>query len=148
MTTSEPGPDINSLTADDCEQMFHASLRNGDTRGVDAALRLLAVRDPHRAQDLLDLTRMALTIASDPRLRPALEDIAKSAAAPEPFRWGGQERESFDYRLREVDEAIADGDFGLAAHALNMLIRHANRVLQRLRTATPDNSSEESPNRG
>jgi hypothetical protein len=52
-----------ALTADDVERIFHASLERGDMRGVEASLRLLAVKDPHRAQDLMDLCRMALIVA-------------------------------------------------------------------------------------
>lgn len=51
------------LTADDCERIFHAALSKGDVQGVEAALRVMAVKDPHRAQRLMDLTRMALIIA-------------------------------------------------------------------------------------
>jgi len=40
--------------ADECERIFHAALSAGDTRGVEAALVLLAVQNPHRAQALLD----------------------------------------------------------------------------------------------
>ncbi len=52
-----------SLTADDCEYMFHKELEKGDMRGVEATLRLLVVKDPHRAQRLIDLTQMALIVA-------------------------------------------------------------------------------------
>lgn len=51
------------LTADQCEQIFHNALASGDVRGVEAALTLLAVRDPHRAQTLLDTMSVALAIA-------------------------------------------------------------------------------------
>lgn len=54
---------IADLTAAQCEQFFHAALSAGDARGVEAALKLLAVRDPHRAQHLLDATRLALRLA-------------------------------------------------------------------------------------
>lgn len=54
---------MTDLTADDCERIFHAALKAGDTRGVEAALTVLAVRDPHRAQELFDLTRAALVVA-------------------------------------------------------------------------------------
>lgn len=50
------------FTPDECEQIFHAALGAGDIRGVEAALTLLAVQDPHRAQHLVDLTKMALMI--------------------------------------------------------------------------------------
>ncbi len=52
-----------ALTADDCEQIFHKALEAHDMKGVEVALRLLAVKDPHRAQRLVDLTQMALIIA-------------------------------------------------------------------------------------
>lgn len=52
-----------ALSADQVEQIFHAELGKGDIRGVEAALRLMAVKDPHRAQELMDLCRMALVVA-------------------------------------------------------------------------------------
>lgn len=52
-------------SAEQCEEIFHAALSAGDGRGVEAALRLLAVQDPHRAQALLDLTRFALDFARE-----------------------------------------------------------------------------------
>jgi hypothetical protein len=59
------------LTAADCERIFHERLEAGDPQGVHAALTLLAVRDPHRAQTLLDLTRAALHIAKAPAAKCA-----------------------------------------------------------------------------
>lgn len=53
-----------TFTPDECEQLFHAALEAGDARGVEAALTVLAVQDPHRAGYLLELTRFALTLAS------------------------------------------------------------------------------------
>jgi hypothetical protein len=44
----------------DCELIFHAALRAGDAKGVEAALIALAVQDPRRAQDLYDLLKIAL----------------------------------------------------------------------------------------
>lgn len=61
---------FEAMTADDCERIFHAALGEGDTRGVDAALHILAVKDPRRAQYLMDLTRAALVIAGC-RSKPA-----------------------------------------------------------------------------
>lgn len=55
--------DLSALTAAHCEEIFHAALKAGDARGVEAALMLLAVRDPYRAQHLLDCTRFALDVA-------------------------------------------------------------------------------------
>lgn len=42
------------------------------------------------------------------------------------------ERESFDFRLREVDESLAAGDQENTAHALRLLVTHAERVIRRL----------------
>jgi hypothetical protein len=54
---------LAQTTADDWEQVFHATLERGDIQGVEAALRVLAIKDPHRAERLMDLTRMALVVA-------------------------------------------------------------------------------------
>lgn len=51
------------LTADQCEEIFHAALRRGDARGVEAALTLLAALDPRRAASLFDQIRLALSVA-------------------------------------------------------------------------------------
>jgi hypothetical protein len=61
------GESVPEFTADDCVAIFHAALQTGDALGVEAALTLLAVRDPHRAQALLDMTRLALELAGDGR---------------------------------------------------------------------------------
>jgi hypothetical protein len=85
MPADQPRPKLP--TADQAEQMFHAAIKAGDTEGVHAALVALAVRDPHRAQDLLDMTKIALKVASDPKLRPMLMAMlrpAGRAATPEP----------------------------------------------------------------
>jgi hypothetical protein len=50
-------------SVDQCEQIFHAALAAGDLRGVEAALTIMAVQDPHRAQRLVDLAQAALHIA-------------------------------------------------------------------------------------
>ena len=50
-------------TPDELERVFRAAVSDGDAQGVDAALRLMAVQDPHRAQRLLDALDGALTIA-------------------------------------------------------------------------------------
>lgn len=52
------------FTADELEQLFHAALEAGDTRGVEAALTVMATKDPHRAQRLFDETKRALAVAS------------------------------------------------------------------------------------
>lgn len=54
-----------ALTADDCETIVHAALKAGDTKGVDAGLRLLTTKDPRRAQRLFDTIRLGLDIAKE-----------------------------------------------------------------------------------
>jgi len=59
---SRPGlPSVEVL-----EEVFHAALRAGDALGVDAALRLMAVQDARRAEELLDCVRLALHVAGAP----------------------------------------------------------------------------------
>lgn len=53
------------LSAADCETIFHAALAAGDTRGVEAALTLLAVKDPPRAGLLYNTLRVGLAIARE-----------------------------------------------------------------------------------
>lgn len=71
---------MENLTADACEEIFHAALSAGDARGVEAALRLLAVRDPHRAQRLLTEAKATVHLAGelreadDPTLSEAIAD--------------------------------------------------------------------------
>ena len=67
LTAEERTKMIAAMTADDCERIFHAALGVGDIQGVEAALRLMAAKDPHRAQRLMDLTRMALIVAESAR---------------------------------------------------------------------------------
>jgi hypothetical protein len=55
---------LTDLTPDQCEQIFHAALSAGDPRGVEAALTLLAARDPQRAQSLLNIARFAVAVAA------------------------------------------------------------------------------------
>jgi hypothetical protein len=47
----------------DLEIVFHMALRAGDAKGVEAALKVLAVQDPARAQMLFDLLKTAVHIA-------------------------------------------------------------------------------------
>lgn len=53
---------LDEVTADQLEEIFHEVLKRGDAKGVEATLTMLAVKDPHRAQRLLDLTRAALVV--------------------------------------------------------------------------------------
>ena len=47
-------------TTDELETLFHECLKHGDARGVEAALRLLAVADPPRARQLYDALESAV----------------------------------------------------------------------------------------
>jgi hypothetical protein len=48
---------------DTLEKIFHAALSQGDTRGVEAALTLMAVCDPHRTRKIINELRDALAVA-------------------------------------------------------------------------------------
>lgn len=63
--TTEPveAPPAWSRDPDVLEQVLHAALQAGDGRGAIAALRLLAVADPVRAELLLKAIQLALTLA-------------------------------------------------------------------------------------
>ena len=50
-------------TADQVEQMFHAALKAGDAKGVDAAIRVMLRLDSRRGIDLYDDLQAALRIA-------------------------------------------------------------------------------------
>lgn len=56
MTDAMPSPEA-------LEGVFHMALEAGDVRGVDAALRLLAVKDPGRAKRLYDDLSTAIDLA-------------------------------------------------------------------------------------
>lgn len=51
------------MTADECEQIFHAALTAGDIPTVEAALRVMVARDPARAVALYDMLRVAVAVA-------------------------------------------------------------------------------------
>lgn len=57
-------------TADALECVFHKALSEGDARGVEAALTLMAPKDPRRAQRLYDEMKLALRLAASQRLVP------------------------------------------------------------------------------
>lgn len=52
-----------ALSPGDCELIVHGALRGGDVRGVVEGLKLLATKDPRRAQTLFDIVKTALDIA-------------------------------------------------------------------------------------
>jgi hypothetical protein len=57
MTRHEWTPDL-------CEAAFHAALKAGDARGVEAALTVMAPQDADRAKRLLNSVRAALALAA------------------------------------------------------------------------------------
>jgi hypothetical protein len=62
MTAETPREWAARLSAADVETIFHAALQGHDMRGVVAALELLAVKDPRRAQELKDLIEVGLRL--------------------------------------------------------------------------------------
>ena len=54
---------IADLSPAACETIARNALKAGDMRAVDAALHVLAVKDPHRAQELVDLMKVALAMS-------------------------------------------------------------------------------------
>lgn len=52
-----------ALSPGDCELIVHGALRAGDTRGVVEGLKLLATKDPRRAQELFEIVKTAVDIA-------------------------------------------------------------------------------------
>lgn len=58
-----PRTDIE-FTGEQLEEYFHAALKAGDIKGVEAALTVMCAVDPHRAIRLHKATKDALTIAN------------------------------------------------------------------------------------
>lgn len=52
------------------EAVIHAALKDRDFQGVEAALRLLALEDPHRAREILDTLNLAVSLR-DGAVEPA-----------------------------------------------------------------------------
>lgn len=47
------------------EAVIHAALQDRDFKGVEAALRLLALEDPYQAQEILDILNLAVAIRGE-----------------------------------------------------------------------------------
>lgn len=54
---------VGGFSADDLEQIFHAAVKAGDARAVEAALTVLCGLDPQRAVRLHDDLKFALRVA-------------------------------------------------------------------------------------
>lgn len=65
MTTETAQEWAARLSAADVETIFHAALRDHDMPGVVHSLRLLATKDPRRAQELYDLIQVGLKLRED-----------------------------------------------------------------------------------
>lgn len=72
------------LSPGDCELIIHGALKAGDMKAVVLALRLLATKDPHRAQAQLDLVEVALDLAKagPGTVEAELRDIFAPSGAP------------------------------------------------------------------
>lgn len=57
MTDQLPSPDV-------LEEIVHRALKDGDAKGVHAALLLMAGQDPHRAESILDTIKVGLHLRS------------------------------------------------------------------------------------
>lgn len=55
--------DRDEFTPEVLENIIHAALKAGDIEGVGHALRIMAVRDPHRAQQLIDTMKLGIVLA-------------------------------------------------------------------------------------
>lgn len=53
----------HQYTADELERILAVAVRERDMQGVEHALRLLAVTDPHRAEAAMDTMRLGLHLA-------------------------------------------------------------------------------------
>jgi len=47
------------------EEILHRALKDGDARGIEAALKLIAVQDPRRAGILMDTIKVGLAIRGE-----------------------------------------------------------------------------------
>ena len=77
-----------SLTAADCVTLIHRCLDARDMEGVAAALRLLAVKDPHEAQVVLDTINVGMRLASD--IGRSLPDSGRAETPPESDQNGSE----------------------------------------------------------
>jgi len=61
---AEPDPDRTrpEFTSAELEQMFHGFLKDGDAKGVEAALTVMTRVDPDRAIYLYELLKKAFTV--------------------------------------------------------------------------------------
>lgn len=69
-------------TADQVEEMFHAALKAGDAKGVEAALTVMLRLDSRRAVALWDDLKLAVN-ATVRLLRPLLADAPAGGATQE-----------------------------------------------------------------
>lgn len=71
-----------NLTPDELERLFQAALAAADMQGMGAALTVLAVRDPHRAERLRTSALVALGAAAYLQERHPIGPAARVFADP------------------------------------------------------------------
>lgn len=57
--------ELRALTPDQLEKCVHRALKAGDVQAVEGYLLLMALKDPHRAQDLIDTFKVGLQLAKE-----------------------------------------------------------------------------------
>jgi hypothetical protein len=63
----------DEFTADQIAEAIHRAVREARFDVIESLFRMLALRDPGRAEDLHGTYRIAVAIAQHPRARPAAE---------------------------------------------------------------------------
>lgn len=57
--------ELRALTPDQLEKCVHRALQARDVQAVEGYLLLMALKDPHRAQDLMDTLKVGLNLAKE-----------------------------------------------------------------------------------
>ena len=57
--------ELRALTPDQLEACIHRALERHDVQAVEGYLLLMALKDPHRAQDLIDTLKVGLRLAKE-----------------------------------------------------------------------------------
>jgi hypothetical protein len=57
--------ELRALTPDQLEKCVHRALKARDVQAVEGYLQLMALKDPHRAQDLIDTLKVGIRLAKE-----------------------------------------------------------------------------------
>jgi hypothetical protein len=57
--------ELRALTPDQLEACVHRALKARDIQAVEGYLLLMALKDPHRAQDLIDTLKVGIRLAKE-----------------------------------------------------------------------------------